>query len=122
MAQKNHKVMGPAVKKKQPAKQRPKSVPATEVPLQKSSKTNSTFMPILSINKLKFAGPSEQLPISNDPALLSAIEQTQDEFEEDEQLRELAVRILNAFKTRNSVEALSQVALYDLSSNLRSKS
>ena len=31
------------------------------------------------------------------------------------------MRILTAFKTRNSVEALSQMALYDLSSTLRSK-
>ncbi|MEO6051318.1 MAG: hypothetical protein ABIP78_08305 [Pyrinomonadaceae bacterium] len=28
---------------------------------------------------------------------------------------------MTAFRTRNSVEALSQIALYDLSSNLRSK-
>ena len=52
---------------------------------------------------------------------MSAIEQTQDEYEEDEAVRELAVRILARFKTRNSVESLAQVALYDLSSNLRSK-
>jgi HEAT repeat protein len=67
------------------------------------------------------ARPFEQLPISNDEALMSAIEQTQDEFEEDEEIRDLAVRILARFKTKNSVEALSQVALYDLSSALRSK-
>ena len=42
-------------------------------------------------------------------------------YEEDEEVRELAVRILAAFQTRNSVEALTQVALYDLSSSLRSK-
>ena len=52
---------------------------------------------------------------------MSAIEQTHDEFEEDEDLRDLALRILTQFKTRNSVEALSQMALYDLSANLRSK-
>ena len=63
----------------------------------------------------------DPLLISNDESLISAIEQTYDEFEEDEQVRELAVRVLAAFKTRNSVEALSQVALYDLSSNVRSK-
>ena len=67
------------------------------------------------------ARPFMQLPISNDDALLSAIEQTQDEFEEDESVRELAVRILARFETKNSVESLSQVALYDLSSTLRSK-
>ena len=52
---------------------------------------------------------------------MDAIEQTHDELEEDSEVRELAVRILAAFKTRNSVEALSQVALYDLLANLRSK-
>ena len=52
---------------------------------------------------------------------MSAIEQAHDEFEEDENVRDLSVRILTRFKTRNSVEALTQVALYDLSSNLRSK-
>jgi hypothetical protein len=79
-------------------------------------------LPIFGFQKLEFSRPFNALPISNDEALLSAIEQTQEEYEEDEEIRDLAVRILQAFKTRNAVEALSQVALYDLSSNLRSKS
>lgn len=78
-------------------------------------------LPVCGINKLEPARSFSPLPISNDEALLSAIEQVQDEYEEDEEVRELAVKILARFKTRNSVEALSQVALYDLSSNLRSK-
>lgn len=78
-------------------------------------------LPISKIQKLEPARPFSPLLISNDEALLSAIEQTQEEYEEDEEVRELAVKILARFKTRNSVEALSQVALYDLSSNLRSK-
>jgi hypothetical protein len=78
-------------------------------------------LPIFGFQKLEYARPFNALPISNDEALLSAVEQTHEEFEEDEEIRELAVRILQAFKTRNSVEALSQVALYDLSSSLRSK-
>ncbi|HEX9960246.1 MAG TPA: HEAT repeat domain-containing protein, partial [Pyrinomonadaceae bacterium] len=78
-------------------------------------------LPVFGFQKLEFARPFNSLPISNDEALLSAIEQTQEEYEEDEEIRDLAVRILQAFKTRNAVEALSQVALYDLSSNLRSK-
>jgi len=53
------------------------------------------------------------------PSLLNAIEQANDEYEDDESVRDLAVRILMAFRTRNSVEALAQIALYDLSSNLR---
>ncbi len=78
-------------------------------------------LPIFKFQKLELARPFAPLSISNDDALMSAIEQTHDEFEEDEEIRDLAVRILTRFKTRNSVEALSQVALYDLSSNLRSK-
>ncbi len=76
-------------------------------------------LPIFSVQGFKHTLPFTPLLISNDPALMSAIEQTNDELEEDEAVREIALRILNAFKTRNSVEALAQIALYDLSSNLR---
>lgn len=79
------------------------------------------YLPVFSIRRLERARPFNPLAISNDESLISAIEQAHEEFEEDEQVRELAVRVLAAFKTRNSVEALSQMALYDLSSNLRSK-
>lgn len=82
---------------------------------------SAEFLPIFSIRKLENARPFDHLTISNDEDLMSAVEQAHDEFEEDESVRDLAVRVLAAFKTRNSVEALSQVALYDLSSNLRSK-
>ncbi len=78
-------------------------------------------LPIFSIERVELARPFAPLPLSNDDALMSAVEQTHDEFEEDEEVRDLALRILQAFKTRNSVEALSQMALYDLSSSLRSK-
>lgn len=81
----------------------------------------SPVLPIFGVTRLELARPFDALPISSDEDLLTAVEQAYDEFEEDEQVRELAIRILTAFKTRNSVEALSQVALYDLSSNLRSK-
>ena len=78
-------------------------------------------LPVFAFQKLERARPFNALPISNDDALLSAIEQTHEEYEEDEEIRDLAVRILQAFRTRNAVEALSQVALYDLSSAVRSK-
>jgi hypothetical protein len=78
-------------------------------------------LPVFAIQKIEPARPFAPLPISNDEALMSAIEQTHEEFEDDEEIRELSVKILTAFKTRNSVEALSEVALYDLSSYLRSK-
>lgn len=78
-------------------------------------------LPINSFSQITPSKKYELLPVSNDPSLLNAIEQANDEFEEDESVRDLAVRILTAFRTRNSVEALAQIALYDLSSNLRSK-
>jgi hypothetical protein len=89
--------------------------------LDKIQKFQFSQLPVNSFLELKPAKPFDLLPLSNDQALMSAIEQVHDEFEEDEEVRSLAVRILAAFKTRNSVEALAQTALYDLSSNLRSK-
>ncbi len=86
-----------------------------------SEKLSFEKLPISSFVELTPAKDFDDLPLSNDPAVISAIEQTQDEYEEDVDVRELAVRILTQFKNRNSVEALSQVALYDLSSHLRSK-
>lgn len=82
---------------------------------------NASDPPVFEFEQIEQAVKVEPLPLSNDEALLSAIEQTQDEYEEDEEVRDLALRILTAFRTRNSVEALSQVAVYDLSSALRSK-
>ena len=99
------------MKPNQPSKPEPKAVDTTD-----------TYLPIFALRRLELARPFDDLPISNDPSLMDAIEQTHDEMEEDSEVRELAVRILAAFKTRNSVEALSQVALYDLLANLRSKS
>jgi hypothetical protein len=81
----------------------------------------SVPLPIFNFQAIEPYKSFTPLPISNDEALISAIEQTQDEYEEDEEVRDLAVRILAMFKTKNAVEALSQVAIYDLSSNLRSK-
>lgn len=124
---KNHKIMGPKGNsakstKKSPAVQPQKTLSSIQTSQPTIPKKSlSSLLPIFSVTKLELSRPFEQLPLSSDAALISAIEQTQDEFEEDETVRELAVRILNAFKTRNSVEALSQVALYDLSSALRSK-
>lgn len=88
---------------------------------EKLDKFQYSQLPISKIEKINLSRPFSPLPISNDEALMSAIEQAQDEYEEDEEVRDLALRVLAAFKTRNSIESLSQIALYDLSSNLRSK-
>lgn len=100
------------------------AAPVEEDPQSYQERLKKQQFANLPINSfLQLADPRDyaQLPISGDPALLSAIEQANEEFEDDEAVRELALRILSAFKTRNSVEALTQIALYDLSSNLRSK-
>lgn len=78
-------------------------------------------LPIHSFNQLAPVKRYVPLPTSDDPALMAAIEQTNEEYEEDEIVRELALKILARFQTNNSVEALAQIALYDLSANLRSK-
>jgi hypothetical protein len=88
---------------------------------QKLEKLKFSQLPIAQFNRIEMARPFMPLPLSRDESLLSAIEQTQDEFEEDETVRELALKILARFKTKNSVESLSQIALYDLSSSLRAR-
>lgn len=93
----------------------------TKIFQERMRKLQYAQLPINSFLQLADAKPYTPLPVSNDASLLNAIEQANEEFEEDENVRGLAVRILNAFRTRNSVDALSQIALYDLSSNLRSK-
>ena len=97
------------------------SISSDEELQEKLEKLQYSQLPVARIEKIELARPFSPLPLSNDQALMSAIEQVQDEYEEDEEVRDLALRILAVFKTRNSVESLSQIALYDLSSNLRSK-
>lgn len=82
---------------------------------------NNLPLPVFDFKNINPSKFFTQLSLSNDEALISAIEQTHDEYEEDEDVRDLAVRILAAFKAKNSVESLSQVAIYDLSASLRSK-
>ncbi len=88
---------------------------------EKMRKLQYEQLPINSYRELSPSKRYQPLPLSNDTSLLSAVEQANEECEEDEAIREVSVRVLAAFRTRNSVEALSQIALYDLSSNLRSK-
>ena len=117
------------VKKKSPAKATRQSAKPTSKtvnqPLETEDEQNAEIvvpMPVFSIQRLELARPFSQLPISNDESLMNAIEQADEDYQdEDEEIRELAIKILAAFKTRNSVEALTQFALYDLSSGLRSK-
>jgi len=83
--------------------------------------SGASDLPFNSILRLEYPHSFEYLPVSQEETLVEAIEQVLDEFSEDEEIKELSLRIIAAYKTRNSVEALSQVALYDLSSNMRCK-
>jgi hypothetical protein len=88
---------------------------------EKMRKLQFSRLPINSFTQLANAKGFVPLPISDDPSLLDAIDQANDESEEDEAVREVALRVLAAFKTQNSVESVGQIALYDVSSVLRSK-
>jgi hypothetical protein len=98
-----------------------KAVNKSEPAEEKAQNAKFEDLPVSAFAELAPSKEYALLPLSNDPALMSAIEQSQEEFEEDEEVRDLALRILAAFKTRNSAESLGQIALYDLSSSLRSK-
>lgn len=78
-------------------------------------------LPFSNIFRLEYPHLSDALQTSDDEGLIEAIDQVLDEFNEDEEMKEVAMRILAASRARNSVEALAQVALYDLSANVRSK-
>ena len=78
-------------------------------------------LPIGKIHGISPPTEGKPLPASDDPGLQAALDEINSDLESDVEIRHIALRVLAGFKTRNSVEALSQVALYDLSSNLRSR-
>lgn len=78
----------------------------------------------LPINRL--GAPAEPKPVKDlaaslEDELMEAIEDSDSEFVADEAVREAALAVLARHKTSNSIEAISQAALYDLSASLRSK-
>ena len=109
------------VKTQKAKKDKPSRVKAGSSKNGASGSEASDTLPIFTIEELEPASSFETWSISDDDDLMTAIEQVYEEFEEDEQIRELAVKILAMFKTRNSVDALAHVALQDESANLRSK-
>lgn len=78
-------------------------------------------LPINSFGDLMPPKHFEPLQESSAKALLDAIDQTNPDIEENESVRDVAIKVLAAFRTWNAVEALTQIALYDLSASLRSK-
>lgn len=82
--------------------------------------TDTSQLPVYSFVRLERSCPFKQLRDSRDEALLRAIDHTQEESGEDAEARSLALNLLAASRTGNSISAISQIALYDLSSKLRS--
>lgn len=78
-------------------------------------------LPISRITSISEPGPVEELEDSDDEGLLAAIDEVQDDSDVDSEFRLIALRVLAGFKNRNAIDELSQIALYDLSSNLRAK-
>src|ERR1035437_1412756 len=113
LAQANGSRLAPGLKRDLPEK--PPSAttepvnPETRIFQEKMKKLQYAQLPINSFADLPRSKSFEPLPVSNDPSLINAIEQSYDEEEEDESIRDLAVRILKAFRARNSVEALGQI-------------
>lgn len=98
-------------------KPRPNVVPSAVVVAKKDGLGS---LPIGTMNKIYRANAYIQLPESHDRTLLEAIEMTSEDSDADVPERMQALKMLAGFKTSNSVAAISQVALYDLSSKLRS--
>ena len=78
-------------------------------------------MPVFQIDSIECSSSVDTLPDFDDETLEKAILISTDESEADTDQREQALTLLSSFRTRNSVEAVSQMALYDLSSRLRSQ-
>lgn len=110
-----------------------KNEPVTKRDLVRSASTGGNFskkyaesvdithLPIAQIETLAEPVPFEELEYSDDDGLIAAVEELQDDAETDSDIRMIALRVLASFRTKNAVEALTQVALYDLSAALRSK-
>lgn len=82
---------------------------------------NIRDLPISGLDGLDAPHAVKSLADSNDEGLLAAIDEVQDDSDADSEFRSIALRVLAGFKNQNSIEALSQIALYDLSTNLRTQ-
>lgn len=88
---------------------------------EKMSRIRFGRLPINRFEELESPKQHTPLPEDNSETLMLAVEDSDVEYCEDESKRDEALDFLSSFKSRNSVEAISQVALYDVSSTLRSK-
>lgn len=100
------------------AKPKPPPIKKTE-PVKPAAPLKFSEMPVSGFTKLSQTNAFRHLPVSADAELLKAIEQTNEDSEADLTLRTQALNLLSTFKTSNSVFAICQIALYDLSTKLR---
>ena len=100
------------------AKPKPLPVKKTE-PVKPAAPLKFTELPVSGFTKLSQTNAFPHLPVSADMELLKAIELTNEESEADLTARAQVLNLLSTFKTSNSVFAICQIALYDLSTKLR---
>ena len=79
------------------------------------------LLPISSFISLRPPTHAPELPVSDDPSLLAAIDEANDDSYVDDEVRELTLRVLAAFRNSNSVEALAHMAVFDISPFIRSR-
>ena len=95
----------------------PDPQPAWQAP----AKAGFPALPISTFVRLPRTNPFLQLPGSFEPVLLEAIERTSEDSDCDVIERTNALDVLAKYRTPNSITAISQIALYDLSAKLRSE-
>jgi hypothetical protein len=115
-----YKGKGHAKKNKVTAPEMDEYVPSP-VYAQFPAKTGFAALPISTFVRLPKTNPYLQLPGSSEPVLMEAIEMTSEESDCDTSERSKALDVLSKFRTPNSIAAISQMALYDLSTKLRSE-
>jgi len=106
-------------------KEKPVQKPVREVrtaaaPSPQPARKGFTSLPIASFVRLQRSNAYVQLHESNDPSLLRAVEDANVEADSEVSVRMQALKVLSGFRTANSVAAIAQMALYDLSTKLRS--
>ncbi len=84
------------------------------------AKMGFAALPINTFVRLPRTNPFLQLPGSLEPALIDAIDKTNEDSDCDAGERTKALQVLTTYRTPNAIAAISQMALYDLSSKLRS--
>jgi len=100
------------------AKPKPLPIKITE-PVKPAAPLKFAELPVSGFTKLSPTNAFPHLPTSADTELLKAIDQTNEDSEADLTARTQALNLLSTFKTSNSVFAICQIALYDLSTKLR---